>query len=102
LLISLGVNKKVIDKSNFAKNMVKKLDKGRVDAIAYGFDIAMYNMKISGIDTSQYEAVFTLKAGQMGYAFHKDTDQGTLDQLQKALDALKADGTVKKISAKYL
>jgi polar amino acid transport system substrate-binding protein len=81
--------------------MVRKLDKGRIDAIAYAEDIARYQFKLAGIDPNRYEAVYVLKDSYMGYAFHKSTDQRVLDSLGQALDELRRDGTVSRIHAKY-
>ena len=37
----------------------------------------------------------------MGYAFHKSTDPRVLEPLRKALDELRADGTVDRIYSSY-
>jgi len=92
----------VIEASNHAKNMVKKLHIGRLDAVAYAEDIARYQFKLAGIDPDEYEAVYVLQRSYMGYTFHKSTDPRVLEPLQKALDELRADGTVDTIIAKYL
>lgn len=102
MLLSLGVNKSAINQSSNTENMLKMLQHGRVDAVAYGFDIVLWNLKKMGEDPNNYEVTYTLKEGEMGYAFHKDVDPAVLEKLQKALDELKADGTVEQISAKYL
>jgi polar amino acid transport system substrate-binding protein len=101
LIRALGVDDEAIKYSNHAKNMVRKLDKGRIDAIAYAEDIARYQFKLAGIDPNRYEAVYVLKDSYMGYAFHKSTDQRVLDSLGQALDELRRDGTVSRIHAKY-
>ena len=82
--------------------MVKKIHLGRLDAIAYAEDIAKYQFKLAGIDPNQYEAVYVLQRSHMGYTFHKSTDPRILEPLRKALDELRADGTVEKIIANYL
>ncbi len=102
LLISAGIGQDKIDQANSAETLVKKLDAGRTDAIAYGFDTARYNMKQLGIDSSQYETVFMLKQGEMGFAFHKQTDPAIINTMQKALNELIADGTIAGILKKYL
>ncbi len=38
----------------------------------------------------------------MGYTFHKSTDPGVLEYMRKALDELRADGTIEIIYSKYL
>jgi len=102
LLKGLKVKRRAIKREKNPQKMIAKLEKGRFDAIAYADDITFYNMKLMGIDSSKYETVYTLKEGAMYYAFHKDTDDRILHQLQKALDQLKKNGTVDSIASKYL
>ena len=74
----------------------------RLDAIAYAEDIAKHQFLLAGIDPAQYETVYVLQKSHMGYTFHKSTDPRVLEPLRKALDELRADGTVDQIYAKYL
>ena len=50
---------------------------------------------------ADYEEVFILKQGQLGYAFHKDTPDEVLGPLQDAVDELRAEGMIDKLIAKY-
>lgn len=102
LLLSQGVSADQIQLSSKTDAMIRKLKSGRVDAIAYGQDIAFWTMKSMGMSPTDFESVYTLADGQMGYAFHKDTDPALLEQLQTTLDQLIADGTVQSISDQYL
>ncbi|MFE8070878.1 transporter substrate-binding domain-containing protein [Marinobacteraceae bacterium S3BR75-40.1] len=102
MLQSQGVKDGSIHLMSNTRNMLKMLQRDRVDAVAYGNDIALWNLKQMGADTSEYEVVYILKDGKMGYAFHKDTDPALLKKLQAALDQLKADGSVESISNQYL
>ncbi|MDI9245370.1 transporter substrate-binding domain-containing protein [Marinobacter sp. CHS3-4] len=102
LLLSKGVDPGQIQLSSKTDALIRKLQAGRIDAIAYGQDIALWTMKSMGMNPNEYESVFTLADGQMGYAFHKDTDPALLSKLQKTLDELIADGTVQSISDEYL
>ena len=82
--------------------LVKMLEADRVDAIAYLYNVAIHLMKTNNIDTSKYELVYKLKPDAQGwYAFHKDTDQSIIDQLQSAFDELVEDGTISRIDQKY-
>lgn len=100
LIKALGIKK--LEYSNYAKNMVKKLDLGRIDVIAYGVDVAKWHMKKVNIDPNKYENLYTLKEGEMGYAFYRDTSDDLIKKLQKTLDDLKKEGFVDKVSEKYL
>ncbi len=102
LIQALGVKDRAVKRKSAADSMVKMLHAGRLDAIAYAEDIAKFQFKVTGIDPNQYETVYVLQKSHMGYTFHKSTDPRILEPLRKALDELRADGTVDKIYAKYL
>ena len=102
LIRSLGVTDGAIEYSNYGDNMVRKLDKGRLDAISYAEDIASYQFKLAGIKTSKYETVLVLKDSHMGYAFHQSTDKRVVDTLQAALERLRAEGALERIYRQYL
>ncbi len=102
LLRSLGVDEAAIEAKHSPSGLVQMLHQGRLDAIAYAEDIAHYQFKLARIDPDGYESVYVLQKSHMGYAFHKDTDPRVLEPLRKALDELRADGTVDRIYDKYL
>ncbi|THF63451.1 substrate-binding periplasmic protein [Pseudothauera rhizosphaerae] len=100
-LHSAGI-KSALVRTDSARSLVRMLEGGRFDAISYGLDTALWNMKLEGIDTAGYKAVFTVREGIMGYACHKDIDPALLARLQGALDKLLADGSVERIKRQYL
>ena len=102
LVRSMGVGDSAIQQRNSAYNMVHMLDQDRLDAIAYAEDIAQHQFVLAKIDPAAYETVFVLQKSHMGYAFHKDTDPRVLEPLRKALDELRANGTVERIRLRYL
>ncbi|MBT4496880.1 MAG: transporter substrate-binding domain-containing protein [Gemmatimonadetes bacterium] len=102
LLRSLGVDEEAIEPKPSAVSLVQMLDRGRLDAIAYAEDIAQYQFKLARIDPAKYESIYVLQQSHMGYAFHKETDSRVLEPLRKALDELRADGTVERIYTGYL
>ena len=101
LIRTLGVADHAIEQSHSAFNLVQMLAKGRLDAIVYAEDIARYQFAKAGIDFKRFETVLILKNSHMGYAFHESTDPRMLEPLRKALDELRADGTVDRIYSKY-
>jgi len=102
LLLERGFDRDELEHSNLAIHLVRLLARGRVDAIAYGYDAAIWHMRSSGIDPDAFEVIATLQAGQLGYAFHRDTDPALLRRLQQTLDSLRAEGVVDAIRARYL
>lgn len=81
---------------------IKKLNSGRIDVWVYEESVAQWQLKDMGFDPADYETVFALSQSHLYYAFHKDTDQALIDQLQKVLDEMKADGSYQAILDRYL
>lgn len=102
LLDERGIAQDEIIHSNLAENLIQMLHRGRVDAIAYSDDVAEWKMRSAGIDPQEYESVFTLLEGQLGFAFHAQTPTPWLNQLQQALEQVEASGEAEKIRQKYL
>ena len=101
LIRKYALSDDVIMRKNSLKQVLHLLNTGRVDAVAYAVDVFKWATKKSGGDPGSYEEILVLKKGQLGYAFHKSTDQEILIPLQKAIDQLRADGTIKRIINKY-
>ncbi len=91
-----------LSRADSARSLVRMLAGGRFDAISYEMNTVRWNMTLENIDANAYETVFIVRDGVLGIACHKDTDPATVGQLQEALDALIADGTVASIQARYL
>ncbi len=81
---------------------IKKLSSERIDVLVYEESVANWQIKDMGLNPGDYETVYVLSESHLYYAFHKDTDQALIDQLQKVLDDMKADGTYQAIVDKYL
>jgi len=78
-----------------------KMGRGRIDMFAYEENVAMYGAKSFQIDISEFEPVFTLKKGQLYYAFNKHVDDKVIQKFQQALDTIKKNGVYDKIVKKY-
>jgi polar amino acid transport system substrate-binding protein len=101
LLRKFALSNDTIQRKNSLKQLLFLLRTGRVDAVAYSIGVFKHAMKRSGQDPDLYEEVLVLKQGWMGYAFHHSTEPEALVPLQEAIDELHADGTIKKIIARY-
>jgi polar amino acid transport system substrate-binding protein len=88
----------VVDDSENAK----KLDAAEIDLWIVGDLQGVYKAKTAGIDSSGLEKIFEIKDTQLFIAFSKETDESEIAKWQKALDALKAEGTYEKILSKYM
>ena len=89
LLIEAGVGKNNIEPVSEALSNIKKLNKNRIDAWAYGEPVANWFIKKNGYNVDDYETVYILKEADLYYAFHKDTPVSLIDKFQNALDQLK-------------
>lgn len=99
-LKALGINNiDTISGTNSIATSIKKLDKNRIDLFGYVYEMDSWDIK--NFNPNEYELVFILKRDDLSYAFHKDTDEHIINTLQKSLDTLKDNGTVKKIISKY-
>ncbi len=102
LLHAVGVDEASIQQISTPLGMIKMLEAGRLDAIAYAEDIAQFQFAQARIDPAGYASIFVLQQSHMGYAFHRDTDPRLLEPLRHALDELRTDGTIDRIYDRYL
>jgi len=104
-LLEIGVNSDKIQ-SVSGKNAIKisflKLKNKRIDIFAYETNAAFQDAKTLGFDISKYEIVYTLKEGQLYFAFNKNVEDKIIQKWQEALDTIKKNGTYKKILSKYV
>ncbi|MEM7562895.1 MAG: ABC transporter substrate-binding protein [Pseudomonadota bacterium] len=101
LLLAAGVNASAIDQLNSGLSMVKKLEAGRVDAVAYAHAVTLSLFDQANINPDDYEIVHVLKQSDMGYTFHHSTDARILEPIRKVLDELTVSGELAQILAKY-
>ena len=98
-----------VDKSNFSyvkgedaiNQSFTKLEENKIDMFAYNLNVAFANAEMEGFDISKYEIIYTLKVGELYFAFNKNTDDKVIKQWQNALDMVKENGTYEKIQSKY-
>lgn len=100
LLLEADVDAELV-RSDSARSLMRMLAAGRFDAIAYGELVTFWTLQTQGIAPEDYETVYVLSDGVMGYACHRDTDPTLLARLQQALDTLIAEGTVQTIQQNY-
>ncbi|MEA3289466.1 MAG: ABC transporter substrate-binding protein [Campylobacterota bacterium] len=104
LLLENGVDKNNIQyvKGTDAINIsFNKMENNRIDMFSYNISVAFANAKMEGFDTSKYEIIYTLKEGELYFAFNKDTEDAIINKWQKALDVIKENGIYAKILEKY-
>lgn len=81
---------------------IKKLEAGRVDALAFVELTARYSIGKLGLKQDDFVVGFELLKLGLYYATSKDVSDDAVNSMQKAMDSIRADGTLDKIIAKYL
>ncbi len=102
LLEENGLSQDKMDITAKMSSNLKKLERGRIDAVAYDQSVTMFMIKQAGMNPAEYEAAYVLKSGGLYFAFNKNVPDSLIAEFQQALDTLKADGTYQKILDRYL
>jgi len=104
ILLESGIEKKQLSAVS-GKNAIdlsfKKMENDRIDLFAYEVNVAIYDAKLKGHNEDDFEVIYTLKEGELYYAFNNATDDRIIAQWQDALDTLKENGLYKKIIERY-
>lgn len=82
--------------------MLRMLDGGRFDAIAYNVLVVNWTMRDLGIAADDYTEFLLLDEGGMGLACHQDMNPELLERMRSALDEIQQDGTLEEIHARYM
>lgn len=99
--------KSIVVSSSFER-LVQRLQRGRIDAIAFNQDSGQWKLKIlaektkQGLDTKEFEMIYVLAEKPIVFAFHKDVPQALLDRFNADLAKVKAAGTVDAIVDRHL
>ena len=101
LATQLDINKGVITRKNSLKQILFLLKVGKVDVVSYASDVFLDSVKRSDGNSADYEVVYSLRKGHMGYAFHQAVDDAVLAPLQKTIDELRAEGVIDRIIENY-
>jgi polar amino acid transport system substrate-binding protein len=99
-LKSLGFTN--LESSNSPQSCIRKLMSGRVDLWFFDNIGAPNVAREAGIDPNEIEEVFTYKQNSSYIAFSKQTPLAIVQQWQKTLDEIKADGTFHWLAQKWL
>lgn len=102
LLLSNNVHISNIDRAVKLSDNIKKLLAGRIDAISYEENVLKWTLKQEGEKVSDYEIIFSLKEGEVFFAFNKNTPDDLIKQVQEAFDQVKQSSEYKQIMDKYL
>lgn len=89
MLINLGLRATDLERFSNAQAQIKKLNDGRIDIIAFGVEGLYFMLKEAGYNSDDYETVYVLKEADLYFAFHKETDDRIINQLNQELKSIK-------------
>jgi len=102
LIVKAGANIEKLDRGTALDLNIKKLMSDRIDCLAFNVPAAFYNISKMGGNSSDYEVVYVLKETGLYYGANLSTSDAQIQALQKSLDNAIKNGTVKKITEKYI
>lgn len=105
LLVNAGIDSKKLDLLggiNVIQQSIQKLNANRIDLFSYEENVFKWELKKNGFNLDDYVTVYTLKKGELYYAFNIETPDPLIQQFQSVLDELRQDGTHQKILDVYL
>lgn len=88
MLLNLGLKISDLERFSNPQAQLKKLAEGRIDMVAFGVEGLYFMLKDAGFNPSDYETVYILKEADLYFAFHKDTDDGLIAQLNTTLKSI--------------
>ncbi|MGD9200821.1 MAG: ABC transporter substrate-binding protein [Chitinispirillia bacterium] len=104
LLLKEGFKKEALDRiggTTAITQSIQKLIRGRIDMFSYSEAVVQWEIKNLKKNPGDFETVYTLSEGQLYYAFHKETSDEIISQMQGALDKLKKGAKINGIIKKY-
>ena len=104
ILLESGIEKKqlsAVSGGNAIDLSFKKMENDRIDLFAYEVNVAIYAAKLKGHNVDNFEVIYTLKEGELYYAFNNATDDRIIGQWQNALDTIKESELYQKIIERY-
>ncbi|WP_286829938.1 MULTISPECIES: substrate-binding periplasmic protein [Kordiimonas] len=78
------------------------LSRGRIHLWVADATMARWEIRKQKLAASKFEIVHVLLEDSLYYAFHPESDNQVIHDLQAALDSMKADGTYSGIMSRYL
>lgn len=94
ILLAEGLDRSELIKVRQHEQNIKKLLNGRIDLFCYDVATNDYLMRKMDLDPSKVEVVYIVKKTALYYAFHKDTDDQLIEELNAALKKFKAEDKV--------
>jgi polar amino acid transport system substrate-binding protein len=85
LLLKKGFALNDLDRFNSVASQLNKLKNDRLDAVAFNIDAIFQTLKEIGCNSDEYEVVSMLQENDLYFAFNKQTDAKTIENLNQLL-----------------
>jgi polar amino acid transport system substrate-binding protein len=89
LLVAQGVNSSNIVLASTPAELLEMLRQDRIDVWAVGEFTGHYEINKAGLDTKQFEQVYTIGEKELYFAFSKDVPDLLIDAFQHAIEAVR-------------
>lgn len=88
-VLALGVHQDQLYVSANADALIRQLHAGRIDLWAYEENVAYWFLRNANFNQEDFESVHQLRQGELWFAFNRQVSDEKIQQLQKAIDALR-------------
>jgi polar amino acid transport system substrate-binding protein len=89
LLVSQGVDSSKIVLASTPTELLQMLQQGQIDAWAVGEFTGHYEINKAGLDTEQFEQVYTIGEKELYFIFSRDVPDLLIDAFQHAIEAVR-------------
>lgn len=89
-LLSLGIPRDAMQEASYVTVLAEQLMKKRVDLLVYSQRAAFWWSRQVNVDPELFTPVYTVREGQVYFAFNKSTHPSVVDKLQRGIDLLKS------------
>lgn len=88
-LLEMGIPRAAMQEANHVTTLSEQLMKRRINLLVYAHRAAIWWSKEANVDPDLFESVYTLKEGEVYFAFNTSVSDEAKAKLQKGIDLLK-------------
>jgi ABC-type amino acid transport substrate-binding protein len=85
-----GISERNLVRSCRGEVLVKRLERGCIQLLAYGKPVTRWYIRNAGIDNANVEVTYEFFAADLYYAFTRNVGDAVVDKLQKATHRIKS------------
>ncbi|RSD31160.1 substrate-binding periplasmic protein [Vibrio pectenicida] len=89
-LLDMGIPRNAMQEANYVTTLSEQLMKKRIDLLVYAHRAAIWWSKEAQVDPDLFEAVYTVREGDVYFALNTSVNPAAKDKLQQGIDLLKS------------